>query len=134
MQNESKIGGTLSIISGVIGILSISLYILGIFAVYYTTQNSRYSDFALSGEILDIVYVIYGLMGIIMVLLSVLAIIGGIFALKRKNWAWALAGAVSATLTFFPCGIAAVILIAKSETVYKQSISYDPNQLLKPNP
>jgi hypothetical protein len=134
VQNESKIGGILSIISGVIGILSISIYILGIFAFYYMSQNSYYYAFPLPEETMKIAYIFYGATGIIMFLLDILAIIGGVFALKMKNWGWSLAGAISATLTFFPCGVAALILISKSQAAYNQPIPYDPNQLVKPNP
>lgn len=41
-----------------------------------------------------------------------LAIIGGIYALKRKNWGLAMAGAIAATLGMGILGIAALVLTA----------------------
>ena len=43
-------------------------------------------------------------------ILGILAIVGGICALRRKRWGWALAGAVGGVLPFFPLGIASTIL------------------------
>ena len=43
-------------------------------------------------------------------ILGILAMVGGICALRRKRWGWALAGAVGGVLPFFPLGIASTIL------------------------
>jgi hypothetical protein len=40
---------------------------------------------------------------------GVVAIVGGIAALNRRRWGWALAGSIAALFGFFPIGIAAVI-------------------------
>jgi hypothetical protein len=42
----------------------------------------------------------------------VLAIVGGAFALKKRHWPLALAGAIAGTITFFPCGIPAIIFVS----------------------
>jgi len=52
-----------------------------------------------------------------------LALVGGIFALQRRRWGWALAGSIAAVfasipiLRFLPVGIVAIIFtaIAKDE-------------------
>jgi hypothetical protein len=52
--------------------------------------------------------------GALIILPAFLAVIGGIYALKRKRWRWALAGAIcSIIFPFF--GIPAVILLVKSK-------------------
>jgi hypothetical protein len=121
MRNDSKIGGILSIVSGAFGVLSLFMFVLIIVMVIYALRTDSYSNLPYTSETLFIVYIIYGGMGLVMVLLGVLAIIGGVFALKRIHWGWALAGAVAATITFFPCGIASIIFIAKSQTEFKPS-------------
>jgi hypothetical protein len=52
-------------------------------------------------------------------LLSVLAVIGGIFAIQRKVWGLALAGAIAAFFCFFVFGIVAIIFTALSRNEFK---------------
>jgi hypothetical protein len=66
-------------------------------------------------EFFIIITVVYLIFGICSLLLGVLAIIGGIFALKRKRWGLALAGAIAGTVTFFPCGIPAIVLVSMAK-------------------
>ncbi len=58
-----------------------------------------------------------GIIGIPIVLINVLAIVGGVFAIKRKNWGVALAGSIAAILSSFILGVVALIftIIGKSE-------------------
>lgn len=46
---------------------------------------------------------------------TVIAIIGGIFALQRRYWGWALAGAIITAFPFSILGLAAVVLLALSK-------------------
>jgi hypothetical protein len=55
-------------------------------------------------------------------LLSALGIAGGIFALKRRKWGIALAGAIAGVLTFMPCGIAAIILISQAQGEFSTKV------------
>jgi len=63
-------------------------------------------------EVFTILAVFYSVIGIV---LALLGIIGGAFALKKKHWGVALAGAIAGVITFFPCGIAAVIMISMAQ-------------------
>ena len=51
-------------------------------------------------------------------LIAVLALVGGIFAVQRKRWGWALAGSIAAIFSFILLGIPAVILIAISKNEF----------------
>ncbi|MFC2018980.1 hypothetical protein ACFLU4_03380 [Chloroflexota bacterium] len=51
-------------------------------------------------------------------LLGVVAIIGGVYAIKRRLWGFALAGAICSLVAFF-LGIPAIILIALSKAEFK---------------
>ncbi len=59
--------------------------------------------------------VFYGVWGVLMLVAAVLSLVGGLQTLKRRSWAWALAGAIGAVVGFFPVGIAAIILVAQSK-------------------
>lgn len=111
MQNYAKIGGILSIVSGGLGCLGALMLIL--FAVFFGVFSSDiyYYDEGYYGpeNILWIFSIIYGVGAVIGILISVLAVVGGIYGIKRKNWGLALAGSIAGVLTFFPCGVVAVI-------------------------
>jgi len=49
---------------------------------------------------------------ILSILHAIFPIIGGIYALKRRRWGWALAGSIIAIIAIFPFGIASTILVA----------------------
>ena len=53
------------------------------------------------------------------IIIASLAIIGGIFAVQRKKWGWALAGSIAAAISPIPLGIAAIILLAVSKNEFK---------------
>ncbi len=53
--------------------------------------------------------------------LLVLAVVGGVYALQRRRWGWALAGAIVAALPFSLLGIAAIVLLALSREEFPSS-------------
>ena len=112
MQNYAKVGGVLSIISGGIGIFSMLFLIaLGVLFAFMPDifNGNYYYDRGSPDTVFAIIGVVYAVIGFLGMLVSVLAIIGGAFAVKKKHWGLALAGSIAGTLTFFPCGIAAII-------------------------
>ena len=114
MGNNSKVGGILSIVSGAFGVLSLGWFVLWIYMFNFMISAVPQDPFAppFPQELFQFFAIIYGFMGLILALLGVLAIVGGVFALKRKYWGLALAGAIASIITFFPCGIAAIIFIS----------------------
>jgi len=58
-------------------------------------------------------------LAIFSLIISILAIVGGIYALKRKNWGMALAGSIAAFFCSFPLGIAAIVLTALSKNEFE---------------
>ncbi len=52
-------------------------------------------------------------------IVSILAIVGGIYALQRKNWGVALAGSIAASFTSWPLGVAAIIFTAVSKKEFE---------------
>jgi hypothetical protein len=51
----------------------------------------------------------------LLVVLGVLALIGGIHALRAARGFWPIIGAIAATLSCFPLGIAAIVLTVMNE-------------------
>jgi len=114
MGNNAKVGGILSIVSGGFGVLIGCAYagFIWLFNFMLTMPQTQYPmtpEFP--QEMFLFMAIIYGGIGLILILIGVLGIVGGVFALKKKHWAMALAGAIAATITFFPCGIPAIIFV-----------------------
>jgi len=129
MSNNAKVGGILSIVSGAFGFIGGGFYILMIWMFnFMLTMPQSYDPMApeLPPEFFQIMAIFYGAIGLILALIGVLAIVGGVFALKKKHWALALAGAIAGTVTFFPCGIPAIIFVSlgKEEFTAAEQLPY----------
>jgi hypothetical protein len=59
------------------------------------------------------------------IIISALDIIGGVFAVRRRRWGWALAGSITAAIGPTPLGIVAIVLIVLSRNEFK--VSYNQN-------
>jgi hypothetical protein len=120
-QNDNKhvIGGILSIVCGSIGILGLFGIIFVIILLRFTLNQVQMQQIpGLQFDFNTLITIIYGAAGLFSLVLGILGIIGGVAALRRLHWGLALAGAVSGTLVFFPCGIVAVILIAMGRSEF----------------
>jgi hypothetical protein len=112
MQKNAKVGGILSIVAGAFGVLGLLVFVLIIIVMAFAIGESYHYDYSTQDEVYIFVFVFYGVLGLLSALVGVLAIVGGVFALRRKHWGWALAGSIAATLVFFPCGIPAIIFVS----------------------
>jgi len=129
MQNNAKVGGILSIVSGALGALTMLCFIgLAVFmmlmpGIISDLDNSDFSyDNSTDTEMVFIIMgVIYLIIGIGGALVGALAIAGGVFALKQNHWAWALAGAIAGNLLFPLCGIPAVIFVSLGRREFGKS-------------
>ena len=118
MQNNAKIAGILTIVSGAFGVLWLVWAVFAMLMVRFMfTEPFTPYRFPTHPGFITLVTIFYAVFGLFFVLVGVLGIVGGVFALKKKNWGLALAGAIAGTVTFFPCGIPAIIYvtIAKPE-------------------
>jgi len=50
---------------------------------------------------------------------AVFPIIGGVFALQKRKWGWALGGSIVAIFGMLPLGIASTILVAMSKDEFE---------------
>ena len=111
--------GILSIIVGAINALGLIYFIIAIISFY--SMNIRQflpPDFVPPPGLHPIVII-----GLIFTIVSAaVPIIGGVFALQRRKWGWALAGsiiAIIAILGTFPLGIASTILVSLSKDEFE---------------
>jgi hypothetical protein len=121
MQNKSQVAGILSIVAGVFGVLGLGWMI---FAIYWVRLifTQPFPDMPAPPfevfPVLQFITVMYAVMDIALALLGAFAIIGGVFSLKKRRWGLALAGAIASMITFFPCGIPAVILVSMAQSEF----------------
>ncbi|MFC1903857.1 hypothetical protein ACFLW9_03125 [Chloroflexota bacterium] len=57
--------------------------------------------------------------GILIAIFSALPLIGGIYAVQRKNWGLALAGSIVAILVSTPLGIVSTVLVALAKDEFE---------------
>jgi len=100
------IGGILTIFSGLLGLLGIFSYSIGL--------GDAGSGFGQGDMPPFVPSIIFG-MSIPAIVIALLAIAGGILAVLRKRWRWSLAGSIAAALSLIILGIPAVVLVALSK-------------------
>jgi len=103
----STVAGTISVIDGFLKAVLVFLIVVG--AVVMLTEHE--DEESVPGALAS---------AAVLVILGVLAIAGGVCALRRKGWGWALAGAIAAVIPFFPLGIASTILTVMARDEFER--------------
>jgi hypothetical protein len=121
MTNYAKVGGVLSIVAGALGFIYI-LMIFGIMALVTVGYSGAptYDHITRDEGYAFLVFFLI-VLGVFYAAMTALAIAGGVFALKKVNWGWALAGAIGGTLIFFPCGIPAIVFVSLGKPEFQAS-------------
>ena len=122
MQNNARIGGILSIVAGALGGLGSLMWMLLmilVFSIATTESSYYYDDFRYTDGSFTVFMFIWTVFAVFFFLLGALGVVGGIFAIRRKNWGLALAGAIAATVTFFPVGVPAIIFTALGKVEFE---------------
>ena len=96
--NKPVVGGILSIISGVL-FIGVAIVIL----------RAEWGEIPLLGLVIAMAYVFIG---------GIMPIVGGIFALKKKQWKLAFAGSIGAIVGFIFCAVPALVLILMSKNEF----------------
>ena len=109
--------GVLNIITGVLGIIgAISMFIGFSFITNYWNIGGVEFKFIPFPQFIE--NIILGL-AIPALIIAILALVGGIFAVQRKQWGLTLAGSITAILILFPLGIASTVLTAMSKDEFE---------------
>lgn len=128
MSHYAKTGGILTIISGAFALFYMAMSALYIIFIQFAATQMRNQPLTrgqsnLPPEVVLIFTIVFASVGLFFALTGALAITGGIFALKKKQWTVALAGAIAGALLLFPCGIAGTILVSLGRQEFQQRIS-----------
>ena len=107
--NKPIVAGVLNIITSVLGILGAIAMFIG-----FTVVSGNWGIPGMAAIPGFVPGIVLG-QGIFTLIIAVLALIGGIFAVQRKQWGWALAGSIAAIFGIFFLGIPAVVLVAISK-------------------
>lgn len=110
-----KAGGILSILAGVMGLLTTVIITLLLFLPELLSGGDSY-DRSLS-LVLLLFFVPFL---VIFSILDVMAVVGGIHALKRERWGLALGGAICGAVSYAVLGVFAVVFIAMSRDEFKK--------------
>jgi hypothetical protein len=111
-------GGVLLLIAAgfsLLGALGMGAYAIFIPDMLFPMVGMPADEAVIMDGMTGFLSVFYGVWGVLMLVAAVLSLVGGLQALKRRSWAWALAGSIGAVVGFFPVGIAAIILVAQSK-------------------
>jgi hypothetical protein len=101
-------GGVLNIVVGGLSLLN-SLVVCAV--VIVTRVDLSFFDFKGEFGLLVAILTIYFVYGAVTFILGIISIVGGVYALKRKRWGWALAGSICSALCSTIMGILALIFI-----------------------
>lgn len=111
--------GILNIITGAFNVLGAIGLIIAILVISDGTYIMRLLPPAEAPFLAPMINTILALALVITILQAVLPIIGGVFALQRKKWGWALAGSITAILGLFPLGVASTILVSLAKAEFE---------------
>jgi uncharacterized BrkB/YihY/UPF0761 family membrane protein len=113
--------GILSIISGAISALGAIGLIIALSAVNTWTFIQDMvppEDLPFVAPIISTILIILLILNIIE---AVFPILGGVYAVQRRKWGWALAGAIIAIIGVFPLGILATIFVSMAKDEFEQA-------------
>lgn len=111
--------GILNIITGalnVIGVIGLTIAIVAISGGTLVMQFIPPEDIPFIAPLISTILII---ILIITIIQAVFPIVGGVFALQRRKWGWALAGSIIAILGTFPLGITSTILVSLAKDEFE---------------
>jgi hypothetical protein len=110
-------GGILNIVSGAIGLIATAFLVA--FSITLGAGIAHEVLSSLGVLELGIPVTIIWMFAIPILFISTVSIIGGVYAVNKKNWSLALAGAACSIVTSQVIGVIAVIFIAISKKEFK---------------
>ena len=111
--------GILNIISGAINVFNVVGLIIVITAIdtwTFLLDIIPAEDLPLVESLINTILIACLVLSIIHV---VFPIVGGMFALQRKKWGWALTGSIVAILAVFPLGVASTVFVAVAKDEFE---------------
>jgi len=113
---KSTVAGILDIVAGALSLVGLILVIVGTLTFMATGGTDLLPPMPFPMPMgMTLIFVI----AVPVLILAVLAIIGGVYALKRKKWGWALTGSIVTFFITWPLGIAAIVLTIMSKNEFE---------------
>ena len=108
------IAGSLSIFSGGVSLIGFIGLLIASIALGWTAVD-------VTGWLpgMNIALSILIILCVLLLFAGVLALQGGIYAVQRKKWGWALVGSICALIPTFVLGLAAIMLITLSKDEFE---------------
>jgi hypothetical protein len=120
---KPTVAGILNIIAGVFNLLGAIGVIIGIIVFVSVGVSPLFEEMwrelAYLGIGLNFLIIIMVIFAIFSAIVGILPLLGGIYALQRKQWGLALTGSIAAILGSTPLGIAATIFTALSKDEFE---------------
>ena len=113
--------GILNIISGAISALSAIGLIIAISAVSTWTfilDMVPPEDLPFVAPLISTILIIILVLSVIE---AVFPILGGVYALQRRKWGWALAGSIISIIGVFPLGVLSTIFVSLGKDEFEQA-------------
>ena len=113
--------GILTIIAGALnalGAIGMVIAIIAISSGAFAMQFISPKDLPFALPLISTILII---MLILNVIEAVFPILGGVFAMQRKKWGWALAGSIIAIIGVFPLGVLSTIFVSMAKDEFEQA-------------
>ena len=111
--------GILNIISGALSAFSVIAFIIVLTATstwQFFMEFIPPAEFPFIAPLLSAILIICLVFSIIE---TVFPIVGGVFALQRRKWGWALAGSIISIIGAFPLGVASTVFVAMAKDEFE---------------
>jgi len=115
---KPTVAGILDIITGALGLIGVTFLIIGGFFIPVWSTNGALGIPGTQAIPFFIPSIFWGII-IFSAIIGILALVGGIYAVQRKKWGWALTGSIAAILSNLILGILATIFTAMSKDEFE---------------
>lgn len=102
-------GGVLNIVTGVLNL--IGGLALGILAAVFRSLQDNPTFQVDDPDVLPVLIAVFWIVGVVLLILGIISIIGGVFAIQRKKWGWALAGSICSILCSTILGVLSLVFV-----------------------
>ncbi len=115
------------IIAGVMNIIIGSINLLGVIGVGIAIAVIWSDQYWIDWTALTVLWIVL----VVLLIFGLPSLIGGIYAIQRKNWAIALIGSIASLITWFWCliGLVPIILVILSKDEFGNGIRETSQQI-----
>jgi putative membrane protein len=112
-------------VAGVMNIIIGSINFLGVIGVGIAIAVVWSNQYWIDWTALTVLWIVFA----VLLVFSLPSLIGGIYAIQRKNWAIALIGSIASFLTWFIIGLIPLILVILSKDEFGNGINETSEQI-----